>query len=116
MREVRLPKEGEWGCHSEWDTATIRTWVNGTCTNWEEVNMTRINAPFVPCPRKTAVGYLIRLGRSLFLFSHHLSAGTFSPSWVSHKEGQFFWQRIHFHFYSQPSHKQFISQDVKTFS
>lgn len=54
---------------------------------------------FHPVSLKTSLGLPLMAGEVfLSLFSHHLSAGTFSPLWVSHKEGQLFWQRIRFHF------------------
>lgn len=50
VREVRLPKEGEWGCHSQWDPATSMTRVYGTRENWGEANVKGMNAPFVSYP------------------------------------------------------------------
>lgn len=56
MREVRLPKAGEWGCHSEWDPATSVTRSSGTCTNWGEVKRDGNEHPFHAASLKTSQG------------------------------------------------------------
>lgn len=100
VREVRLPKAGKWGCHRKWDPATSMTPVYQTCTNLGKVNVMRIKTPFLLCPWRWVLGYLLQLGGGgmLSLFTCHLSAGTSSPLCVSHKEEQCFLQRVHFHF------------------